>query len=118
MKRAILIPTVAVGIGLTVAGCGGEDSDVLSKSEFVAQGNRICEQANDEVEAALAEAFELSGRKLSAVHQQLARVYERRGEPARAADELEKYLRANPGLKNAEAVRQAVKALRAAAAKP
>ncbi|HEV3468610.1 MAG TPA: tetratricopeptide repeat protein, partial [Pyrinomonadaceae bacterium] len=72
-------------------------------------------QALDAAEAALRKAFELSNRRLSAVHQQLARVYERRGEPARAADELEKYLRANPGHKNAEALRQAVKTLRAAA---
>lgn len=70
----------------------------------------------DEAEAALLRAVELSGGRLAPAHQQLARVYERRGEPARAADELEKYLRANPGAKNAAAVRAAVKTLRAAAA--
>ncbi|HEV2861022.1 MAG TPA: tetratricopeptide repeat protein [Pyrinomonadaceae bacterium] len=73
-------------------------------------------QALDAAEAALRKAFDLSNRRLASVHQQLARVYERRGEPARAADELEKYLRANPGLKNADALRQAIKTLRASAA--
>ena len=73
-------------------------------------------KALDDAEAALRKAFDLSNRRLASVHQQLARVYERRGEPARAADELEKYLRANPGAKNAEALRQAVKTLRASAA--
>ena len=74
----------------------------------------------DEAEAALTKSFELSGRKLLAAHQQLARVYERRGEPGRAADELERYLRANPGAKNAAAIREAIKTLRtpAAATKP
>ncbi|HEV3470002.1 MAG TPA: tetratricopeptide repeat protein [Pyrinomonadaceae bacterium] len=76
-------------------------------------------QALDDAEASLLRALELSGKRLAAAHQQLARVYERRGEPARAADELEKYLRANPGAKNAAAIREAVKTLRAAAgAKP
>lgn len=70
-------------------------------------------QALADAEAALRKAFDLSDRRLAAVHQQLARIHERRGEPARAADELEKYLRANPGVKNAEALRQAVKTLRA-----
>lgn len=72
-------------------------------------------RALDEAEAALLRAVELGGGRLAAAHQQLARVYERRGEPARAADELENYLRANPGAGNADAVRAAVKTLRAAA---
>lgn len=75
-------------------------------------------QALDEAETSLGRALDLGGSRLAAAHQQLARVYERRGEPARAADELEKYLRANPGAKNADAVRAAVKTLRAQASAP
>lgn len=50
--------------------------------------------------------------KLADVHLQLARVYEKKGERARAAEELEQYLRKAPTAKNAEAVRQAIKSLK------
>lgn len=69
--------------------------------------------ALDDAERALNEAYRLSGKRLSVVHLQLARVHERRGERARAADELEEYLRENPSEKNAAAMREAVKTLRA-----
>ena len=46
------------------------------------------------------------------VHLQLARIYERKGERARAASELEKYLRKAPGAKNAEQIKAAIKTLR------
>lgn len=65
-----------------------------------------------EAEKSLARADEVSGRKLAAVHLQRARLYERRGERARAADELERYLRQSPELKNAAAIRDAIKTLR------
>ena len=51
-------------------------------------------------------------RKLADVHLQLARVYEKKGDRARAAEELEQYLRKAPTAKNAEAVRQAIKSLK------
>ncbi len=69
--------------------------------------------ALDDAERALSEAYRLGGRKLPAALLQLARVYEKRGERARAADELERYLRQSPDAPNAPAVREAVKALRA-----
>ncbi|HJR08715.1 MAG TPA: tetratricopeptide repeat protein [Pyrinomonadaceae bacterium] len=69
-----------------------------------------------EAEKSLARAYQLSERKLAAVHLQLARLHERRGDRARAADELEQYLRQSPDLKNAAAIREAVKTLRAPAA--
>jgi hypothetical protein len=69
-----------------------------------------------EAEKALLRANQLSLRKLADVHLQLARLHEKRGEPARAADELEQYLRKAPNAKNAEAIRQGVKKLRAQAA--
>jgi tetratricopeptide (TPR) repeat protein len=70
--------------------------------------------ALDDAEKSLTQAYRLSGKRLSAVHLQLARVYEKRGEPARAADELEQYLGENPSAANAPAIRGAVKTLRAA----
>ena len=69
--------------------------------------------ALDDAEKALKESYRLSGKKLADALLQLARVYERRGEPARAADELELYLRQNPGAPNAPAIRETVKTLRA-----
>ena len=68
--------------------------------------------AYSEAEKSLARAEQLSERKLAAVHLQRARLYERRGERARAADELERYLRQSPDLKNAAAIREAIKTLR------
>lgn len=65
-----------------------------------------------DAERALNEAYRLSDKRLSVVHLQLARVHERRGDRARAADELEEYLRENPSEKNAAAMREAVKTLR------
>jgi tetratricopeptide (TPR) repeat protein len=63
----------------------------------------------------LLKALELSGGKLAAAHYQLARVYERTGDRSRAADELEQYLRLSPDDKKAEAIRAAIKTLRARA---
>ncbi|HEY0101816.1 MAG TPA: tetratricopeptide repeat protein, partial [Pyrinomonadaceae bacterium] len=68
-----------------------------------------------EAEKSLARADQLSARKLAAVHLQRARLYEKRGDRARAADELERYLRQSPELKNAAAIRQAIKTLRTSA---
>ncbi|HUQ31161.1 MAG TPA: tetratricopeptide repeat protein [Pyrinomonadaceae bacterium] len=63
-------------------------------------------------EVALTQASELSGKKLTADHLSLALFYEMKGERARAADELEQYLRKNPDLKNADSIREAIKRLR------
>jgi tetratricopeptide (TPR) repeat protein len=70
-----------------------------------------------EAEKSLARAYQLSDRKLAAVHLQLARLHEKRGDRARAADELEQYLRQTSEPKNAAAIREAIKTLRAPAAK-
>ena len=67
----------------------------------------------DEAESELKDADRLSSRKLVLVHIQLARLYEKRGERGRAAEELERYLRQNPNAENASAIREAVKKLRA-----
>ncbi len=65
-----------------------------------------------DAERSLSSAFDLSGKKLFLVHLQMARIYEKRNEPKRAADELEKYLRSSPNDKNAAAIRTAIDKLR------
>ena len=69
-----------------------------------------------EAEKALKQAQQVGSRRLPEVHLQLARVYEKKGEQARAADELEQYLRKNPNAANAAAIREAIKTLRSAGA--
>lgn len=69
--------------------------------------------ALDDAEKALTEAYRVSGKKLADAHLQLARVYEKRGDPGRAADELEQYLHQKPDAPNAPAIRESVKTLRA-----
>lgn len=71
------------------------------------------DKALDEAERFLLNAGELSDHKLADVHVQLARLYEKRGDNARAAAELEKYLKKSPDAKNAQAIREAIKKLRA-----
>lgn len=64
----------------------------------------------------LAKALELSGKKLAVAHLQLARLHEKKGDRARAADELEQYLKMAPDDKKADAIRAAIKTLRSPAA--
>ncbi|HVG22033.1 MAG TPA: tetratricopeptide repeat protein [Blastocatellia bacterium] len=70
------------------------------------------DRALDMAEKDLTRAYDLSGRKLASVHLQMARLYEKRGERSRAADELEEYLHMVPEDKNAIALREAIKKLR------
>ena len=65
-----------------------------------------------EAETILARAHQVSGKKLAAVHLQLARLYEKRGDRNRAAGELEQYLK-SPEAKNSAAIRDAIRKLRA-----
>ena len=65
-------------------------------------------------EVALAEAYRLSGQKLTADHLTLALFYELKDEPGRAADELEEYLRKSPKT-NAQAIQSEIKRLRSKA---
>ncbi|SRR6266404_2626428 len=66
----------------------------------------------NEAEDEIARADQISSHKLTIVHLHMARVYEKRGNRSRAADELESYLRQNPGADNAAAIRDAIKKLR------
>ena len=65
-----------------------------------------------EAEDEIGRADQISSHKLAIVHLHLARVFEKRGDRARAAEELESYLRQNPGVDNAPAIREAIKKLR------
>jgi hypothetical protein len=54
------LSTVVVGALLLVgaAACGGDDDgDALSQEEFVRQGNAICAEGNETLDAAIEEAF-------------------------------------------------------------
>lgn len=66
----------------------------------------------NEAEEEIGRADQISMHKLAMVHLHLARVYEKRGNKSRAADELESYLRQNPVADNAPAIRDAIKKLR------
>jgi tetratricopeptide (TPR) repeat protein len=70
--------------------------------------------AFSEAESLLNKAFNLSGRKLATVHLQLARLYEKKGDPNRAASELEQYLRQSPNDQKAGQIREAIAKLRGA----
>lgn len=91
-----------------------EHASSIDPSQSKAADERIFAFA--EAERVLTEALRLN-KKLADVHLQLARLYEKRGERPRAAGELEQYLRKAPNVKNADAIRQAIKTLRGAAAK-
>ena len=65
-----------------------------------------------EAESVLNKAYDLSGKKLASVHLQLARLYEKKGDPGRAASELEQYLRQAPNDPKAEQIRGAILKLR------
>ncbi|MFY9609110.1 MAG: carboxypeptidase regulatory-like domain-containing protein [Blastocatellia bacterium] len=65
-----------------------------------------------DAEKELARAWELSSGRLTVVHLQRARIYERRGDNEAAARELENYLRAEPEARNAAAIRTAITRLR------
>ncbi|HSF24464.1 MAG TPA: hypothetical protein VLE20_09575, partial [Blastocatellia bacterium] len=65
-----------------------------------------------EAEKELNRAWELSSGRLTLVHLQRARIYERRGDKEAAARELENYLAAEPEAQNAAAVRTAIGRLR------
>ena len=67
----------------------------------------------DEAEKALKQAYKIGGSKVAMAHLHLARIYEKRGERNRAADELSAYLKDKPNAENAASIRQAIDKLRA-----
>ena len=81
----------------------------LKKSPAAAEERNY---AFSEAEVVLNKAYDLSGKKLATVHLQLARLYEKKGDPKRAASELEQYLRQSPNDQKAEQIRGAITKLR------
>jgi len=69
-------------------------------------------------EIALSQASNLSENKLKPDTMTMALFYELKGDPERAAAELESYMRKNPQLKNSEALQSEIKRLRDKARKP
>jgi Tfp pilus assembly protein PilF len=65
-----------------------------------------------EAEKALMRSREISDKKLGAAYLQLARLYEKKGDRDRAADQLELYLSQSSDAKNSASVRDAIKKLR------
>jgi tetratricopeptide (TPR) repeat protein len=85
-------------------------SRIDPKKSTVAADER--KYAFSEAEKVLTRAYDLSGKKLATVHLQLARLYEKQGDPGRAASELEQYLRQAPDDKKADQILAAIKKLR------
>lgn len=75
-------------------------------------------RALDEAERNLLLARDKSKGQLAAVHLQLARLYQKRGDRQRAAEELAQYLLKNPSVKNADEIREIIRKLRGEAAPP
>lgn len=72
----------------------------------------VMQDALKEAERNLNIASAQSGRGLAAVHFQMARLYQKRGERTRAADELDQYLLLSPTARNADEIRDAIRTLR------
>ncbi len=70
-----------------------------------AQGLKAAEKELDQ-------AWEMSQKRITGVHLQRARIYEKRGDKQSAARELESYLKAEPNAKNAASIREAIAKLR------
>jgi cytochrome c-type biogenesis protein CcmH/NrfG len=69
-------------------------------------------------EVAMSQAANLSDNKLKPDTMTMALFYELKGQPERAAGELESYLKKNPQIKNTAAIQNEIKRLRTEAGKP
>lgn len=100
-------------LGLNANHAGAHFHRGLTLIELGFRGEKRQREADlAEAEKELDRAFELSEKRLSEVHLQRARIFESRGEREAAARELETFLKAEPGAKNAAAVRAAIAKLR------
>jgi tetratricopeptide (TPR) repeat protein len=66
----------------------------------------------DEAEKEMTAAWDISGKKLTIVYLQTARIYEHRGDKEAAARSLEQYLKAEPDSKQAPQIREAITKLK------
>ncbi|HWN98456.1 MAG TPA: carboxypeptidase regulatory-like domain-containing protein [Blastocatellia bacterium] len=82
--------------------------EVALRSSDPSQVKTLLTNADRELDS----AWELSGKQLNAVFLQRARVHEERGNNQAAARELENYLKAEPGAKNAAALKETIARLR------
>lgn len=82
------------------------------ETDSAQQATLVLQDAFNEAERNLSIARDKSRNGLAAVHFQMARLYQKRGERARAADELDQYLLANPSAKNADEIRDVIRQLR------
>lgn len=98
MRAEALIDYVAA-----IDASSSEDASVLRNDAFN-EAERNLNLANDKSRSNLTAA---------AVHFQLARLYQKRGDRERAATELDQYLLANPSVKNAAEIREVIRKLRA-----
>jgi tetratricopeptide (TPR) repeat protein len=89
---------------------------LIHQASFVAP-ERVAERNGllNEAELALSRASELSDKKVKPDAVTLAMLYEMKGEPARAADELEDYLKKNPTTGNLEVLKTEITRLRSKA---
>jgi len=110
-----LNPTNPFNLFMSGIALVGQASSIDPAQSKAAEQDRI--RTLDEAEHFLTKAYELSGKKLIAVHLQLARVYEDRGDRARAATELEQYLKEKPDAKNTNELQEAIRKLRSPPAK-
>lgn len=50
MKRRTVAMVSAAALVLALVGCGGSDSDALSREDLVSEGNKICKAAAEEIQ--------------------------------------------------------------------
>jgi Tfp pilus assembly protein PilF len=82
--------------------------EVALRTTDAGQVKDLLAQADRELDR----AWDLSGKHLNTVFLQRARVLQERGDREAAARELENYLKAEPGAKNAAALKEAIRKLR------
>lgn len=88
-------------------------TSTIDASGSESAGGVVRNNALNEAERNLFLANHKSDKRLAAaVHFQLARLYQKKGERQRAAAELDQYLLANPTVKNADEVRNVIRKLR------
>lgn len=60
-KSAYALAALLLATGVA-AGCGGEDDEALSKSDYIEQGDEICRESGERIDAAAEKTFADLGR--------------------------------------------------------